>query len=81
MLFHLSSESVNPGEELCTNYIDDFETNYNTQDVRREVLSGWHFTCMCSVCSLSGDELELNNNIRWFVLTLITQLLELKQLK
>ena len=73
--------SVNPGEELCTNYIDDYHTNYNTRDVRRKVLSGWHFTCMCSVCSLSEDKLQDNNDIRWFVLTLITQLLELEELK
>jgi len=55
---------VNPGEELCTNYIDDYHTNYNTRDVRRKVLSGWHFTCMCSVCSLSEDKLQDNNDIR-----------------
>jgi len=55
---------IEAGEELCTNYIDDFNTNYNTRDARQKVLSGWGFQCGCSVCSLAKEKLKVNNEIR-----------------
>ena len=56
---------IEAGEEVCTNYIDDFNTNYNSRDARQKVLSGWSFVCGCSVCSLNEEKLKVNNEMRW----------------
>ena len=57
---------IEAGEEACANYIDDFDTTYNTRDKRQQVLSGWSFQCGCAVCSLSGEKLRVNNEVRWY---------------
>jgi len=56
--------NISRGQELCTNYIDDFAFNYNTSSVRRNKLLNWHFECRCSVCNLPGDQLAENDQIR-----------------
>ena len=63
--YHILLYRIEAGEEVCTNYIDDFNTNYNTRDARQKVLSGWGFVCGCSVCSLNEENLKVNNKMRW----------------
>jgi len=56
--------SIKEGEELCSNYIDDVETNYNTKDARQACLAKWNFVCSCPVCSLPEDKLRENDAVR-----------------
>jgi len=57
-------KSILEGEEICSNYIDDVETNYNTAEVRKASLSKWNFCCTCAVCSLPEEELQKNDHLR-----------------
>ena len=62
--FTVFLDRIEAGEEVCTNYIDDFHTNYNTREARHKVLSGWGFRCGCWVCSLPEEKLKVNNEMR-----------------
>lgn len=56
---------IEAGEEICTNYIDDFQNNYSSHKFRQKILLDcWHFHCACSICSLPPDKLGANNQIR-----------------
>lgn len=55
---------ISKGQEICTNYIDDFSLNYNTSEVRKKKLHNWHFVCSCVVCDLPDVQLRENDEIR-----------------
>ena len=45
--------SIEAGEELVTNYVDQAAIVYSDRDTRRAVLQqGWGFLCGCQVCSI-----------------------------
>ena len=45
--------SIEAGEELLTNYVDQAAIVYSDRDTRRAVLQqGWGFLCGCQVCSI-----------------------------
>ena len=42
----------------------DLETAGLKREERQERLRGWGFTCCCDVCSLAGEELRNNEQLR-----------------
>ena len=51
--------SIEVGEELVTNYVDQAAIVYSDRDTRQAVLQqGWGFLCGCQVCTLSTHYLH-----------------------
>jgi len=56
--------NIDPGEELCANYIDSFEGTLSSSEERQNRLRKWNFTCTCQICSLEPDKLMENDKAR-----------------
>jgi len=60
-----SLRNIQPGEELCPNYIDSFQNTFSSSgDRKRLLLARWKFECKCEVCSLPNDQQQNNDDIR-----------------
>ena len=52
-LTECSCDSIEAGEELVTNYVDQAAIVYSDRDTRQAVLQqGWGFLCRCQVCTI-----------------------------
>jgi len=55
---------IEKNQEILLNYIGA-ESIFNTREERlHELAENWYFSCQCQVCSLTGKELEKNEDIR-----------------
>ena len=73
---------IRAGEQICTNYIDDYEMSYSNAKTRQvssscyvlceqlgaqaRLAAGWGFHCGCQVCSLPPAQLEENDRLRGY---------------
>ena len=59
-------DTIPPGEEIFISYIGSKCAYSKTRRSRQAtLLAGYHFTCTCSVCSLSEAESKRSDTRRW----------------
>ena len=59
-----ASKEIAKNEEISLNYLGSSSIFLTREERQAELAKGWFFTCACQVCSLQGDQLILNENIR-----------------
>merc|ERR1712179_428053 len=55
---------IQSGEEICANYLDDVNTNFNAASYRQAALAKWGFHCQCVSCILPQKEQEEDDRLR-----------------
>ena len=59
-----ASKEIMKNEEISLNYLGSSSILLTREERQAQLTKGWFFKCTCQVCSLQGDQLELNDNIR-----------------
>jgi len=59
-----ASRGIAKNQEVTLNYLGSTSVLLTREERRQRLAKGWFFTCTCHVCSLEGDLLILNDNIR-----------------
>ena len=59
-----ASKEIVKNEEISLNYLGSSSIFLTREERQTQLAKGWFFTCTCQVCSLDGDQLILNENIR-----------------
>ena len=59
-------ERIFKGEEIVVNYLDPKRGDKNLLRCERQkkLITNWNFICKCSVCSLTGQDLSRNEDIK-----------------
>lgn len=52
------------GEEVTLNYLGPTSILLSREERQARLSKGWFFTCSCNICSLQGEKLQINQNIR-----------------
>ena len=52
------------GEEVTLNYLSPTSILMSREERQVRLTKGWFFTCSCSICSLQGGKLQINQDIR-----------------
>merc|ERR1719500_419835 len=64
----VASRNIQKGEEIVMNYLDPYRAKKPSLMLRFERRSAlkklWNFNCFCYVCSLGGQELARNEEIK-----------------
>ena len=62
----VASRNIEKGEEVVVNYLDPYRgKNLLLRFDRMRLLKrSWHFTCICEICSLTGQKLARNEEIK-----------------
>ena len=58
---------IKKGQEVTNSYLGSKDGA--REDRREDLLNTWYFHCGCEVCSLNGEEREVNDRVRMMVLT------------
>ena len=58
---------IKKGREVPISYLGSKDGT--REDRREDLLNTWYFHCGCEVCSLTGEEREVNDSVRMMVLT------------
>ena len=70
---------INKNEEILLNYIGA-ESIFNAKKERQaELEENWHFTCKCDVCSLTGEQLDQNDQVRNMIQSFTEKIRSLSQ--
>lgn len=59
-----ASKEIAKNEEISLNYLGSSSIFLTREERQAELVKGWFFTCTCQICSLQGEQLTLNENIR-----------------
>lgn len=59
-----ATRRIQAGEEICANYLDEVNTNFNEASYRQAALAKWGFHCQCVSCSLPPQEQEEDDRMR-----------------
>jgi len=62
-----AARMIKKGEEVTSSYLGSKDGA--REDRRKDLLDTWHFHCGCEVCSLTGEEREVNDSVRMMVVT------------
>ena len=70
---------INKNQEILLNYIGA-ESIFNAKKERQaELEENWHFTCKCDVCSLTGEQLDQNDQVRNMIQSFTEKIRSLSQ--
>ena len=65
------------GEEVTLNYLGPTSILMSREERQAQLSKGWFFTCSCNICSLQGEDLQINQDIRSTLANFKEQLLSI----